>query len=86
MSSNPAELLDVARDLTAQDPFDVEVVLGLLSKLSSDDLDVQIRGAIRHAQLVTAAAHDRDSTRSTPARYALARVIVLLEERMAEET
>ena len=49
-----AALLDVARDLAAQDRFDAEVVLRLLENLQLADLDVQTHGAIIHARLVAA--------------------------------
>ncbi len=77
-----AALLDVARDLVAQRQFDIEVVQKLLSEMPSGDLALQARGAIRHAQLVVAAAGDGSISRVAVARFALARVVVLLEQEL----
>ena len=75
-----AALLDVARDLAAQDRFDADVVLQLLENLQLADLDVQTHGAIIHARLVAATAQGECSTsRTGVARYSLARVVMLLE-------
>ena len=74
-----AALIDVAHDLIAQRSFDADVVLTLLSKLPLDELDLQTRGAIKHAQLAAEAARDKSTARTAVARFALARVVVLLE-------
>ncbi len=74
-----AALLDVARDLIAQRRFDAEAVLTLLAKLPADKFDVQVRGAIKHARISAAAAGAGGSSRTAVARFALARVVVLLE-------
>lgn len=74
-----AALLDVAHDLVAQRSFDVAVVLTLLSKLPSDEVDVQVRGAIKHAQLAAVAAGNGGMGLTVNARFALARVVSLLE-------
>ena len=56
-------------------------MLILLSNLPMDELGVQSRGAIQHARLVVLAAHkDLSSAHAAIARFALARVIVLLEK------
>ena len=74
-----AALLDVAHDLVAQRCFDSVIVLALLAKLPGDDLDVQARGAIKHAQLAAEAAKCGGVGRTVIARFALARVVTLLE-------
>ncbi len=74
-----AALLDVAHDLVAQRIFDADVVLTLLSKLPGADFDAQIRGAVRHAQITAEAARDRSTAHTAVARFALARVVTLLE-------
>ena len=74
-----ASLLDVARNLVAQRKFDVEVVLTVLSKLPGDDLNLQTRGAVKHAQIVAVAARDGGVGHTAIARFALARVVALLE-------
>ena len=75
-----AALLDVARQLVVQRKFDVEVVLTLLSNLPGDELDLQTRGAVKHARMVTVAAIEGGTSRTAVARFALARVVVLLEK------
>ena len=74
-----AALLDVARGLVAQRSFDVEDVLKLLSRLPLDDVDVQVRGAIKHAQLTAEAAKCGGVGLIVVARFALAHVVTLLE-------
>ena len=78
-----AALLDVAHDLIAQRRFDAGAVLMLLSKLPSDKFDVQTCGAIKHAQLTAAGAGG--SSRTAVARFALARVVMLLEAAVEAE-
>ena len=74
-----AALLDVAHDLVARRSFDTETVLTLLANLPLDALDVQTRGAIRHAQLAAVAAGAGGVGLPVNARFALARVGALLE-------
>lgn len=77
--------IDNARNLIANHPFDVEAALAMLSAVPTD-LDLQIRGSIRHAQHVVTDAFDESSARVALARFALARVIVLLEQHVSTET
>ena len=77
-----AALVDVAHDIVARRQFDAEVVLTLLSKLPGDELDIQTRGAIKHAQIVAVAAGNGGVGSTAIARFALARVVVLLEEHL----
>ena len=77
-------LLDVARGLVVEDRFDAELALRLLAAVPTDGLDVQIRGAVRHAQLVTKSALDPCTSRTTVARFTLHRVVVLLEQYIVE--
>ena len=75
-----AVLLDVARDISVQERFDADVVLKLLEHLQRADLDVQTHGAVTHARLVAITAKGEcSSSRMAVVRYALARVVVLLE-------
>lgn len=74
-----AALLDVARQIMAQSHPDVDELLMLLANMPVDDLDVQTRGAVVHARHVAAAAQDKSGVRTAVARFALARVVVLLE-------
>ena len=78
-AANLVALLRVARDLTIQDRFDVEVAQRLLGNLPRDDLDVQVRGAIVHARRAVSIAADQDERHTSVARTALARVVMLLE-------
>ncbi len=73
-------LLDVARDIMAQSHPNIDELLMLLANLPVDDLGVQTRGAVVHARHVAAAAQDKSGVRTAVARFALARVVVLLEE------
>ena len=84
-SATVAALLDVARDLTAQDRFEADVVLELLEHLQRADLDVQTHGAVTHARLVavTVLAGENSSSRMAVAKFALARVTMLLERHAA---
>lgn len=65
-----AALLRVARDLTAQDRFDVEVAQRLLGNLPRDDLDVQTLGAVIHARRVVSVAADQSEQHISIARSA----------------
>ena len=78
-----AALLDAARDLVARRYFDVEQVLQLLSLLTHlpiDELDLQTRGAVKHAEMTGAAALKGGPGLTAVSRVALARVVVLLEK------
>lgn len=83
VQANVAALLDVARDLSAQERFDADVVLELLERLQLVDLDVQSHGAVTHARLVATTALSERSNRDAVARFALARVVTLLERHFA---
>ena len=72
-----AALLDVAHDLVAQRSFDAAVVLTLLSKLPHDDVDLQVRGAIKHAQIAAEAAKCGSVGGTAIARFALARGVTM---------
>ena len=48
-----------------------------------EDLDVQAQGAIRHARMVAMIAQDGSTAHVAVARFALARVVVLLEKHVA---
>ena len=74
------ELLDIGRDLIVQEQFDAGVVLELLDDISITDLDVQVRGAIQHARLVALNVFGGGVSHTAVARFALSRVVVLLEE------
>ena len=73
-----------ARDLIATHPFDGEAALAMLSAVPTD-LDLQIRGSIRHAQHVITDASDQSSARVALARYALARVVTLLQQHVSTD-
>ncbi len=75
----------IARHLVANHPFDVESALAMLGAVPID-LDLQIRGNIRHAQHVIANASDESSGDVAIARFALARVIVLLAQHASTDT
>ena len=74
-----AALLEVARDISVQVRFDADVALKLLERLQIADLDVQVHGAVTHARLVATTALGECSSRDAVARFALARVVTLLE-------
>ncbi len=76
--------IDIARNLIANYPFDVEAALAMLSAVPTD-LDLQTRGSIRHAQHVITDAFDESSARVALARFALARVITLLEQHVSTD-
>ncbi len=73
-------LLDSAREFVTEHRFDAEQVLQLLSAIPSDDLDTQTRGAITHARLVSVTALNKSTLHTAVARFALHRVVVLLEK------
>ena len=75
-----ATIIDVARDLVKAIPFDGEVTVRLLDVMVAHDLDVQTLGAIKHARLIAASLQNEASQRTIAvARFALARVVMLLE-------
>ena len=74
------ELLDIGRNLIVQEQFDAGVVLELLDDISVTDLEVQVRGAIQHARLVALDVFGGGVSHTAVARFALSRVVVLLEE------
>ena len=77
--------IETARKLVANHPFDGEAALAMLSAVPTD-LDLQIRGSIRHAQHVIAAAFDENSARVALARFALARVVTLLQRHVSADS
>ena len=84
---NVAMLLQAARNLAAQDQFDIEDMLLVLANIPLDKLDAQARGAVVHARHVATADRTSDSSRHTAmTRYALARVVSLLERHLTEVT
>ncbi len=76
-------LLDVAMDLVAEDNPNVEIMLELLDSIPLDDFNAQTRSAIAHAQKVTAAALTKSSAYATLSRFALFRVVGLIEQHVA---
>ena len=80
-----AGMLDVARNLIRRQSQDVEKMLMLLANLPTDEVDVQARGAIAHARTLMALALNGTTSHVAIARFALARVIVLLEKHVADE-
>ena len=80
------DLLDVARDLTSQNPLDTEVVLELLDTMPFEYLDAQTRSAVTHARFALATALSGDPDQIAASRFALARVVVLLERRVMIQT
>ena len=77
-----AVLLDVANALVEQNKPDIALMLELLDSLPLDDLDVQIQGAIYHAQMTAEAALNEGNAHATIARFAVFRVVRLLEQRV----
>ena len=55
----------------------------LLERLQLADLDMQSYGAVTHARLVATTALSERSSRDAVARFALARVVVVLERHIA---
>ena len=81
--ASAAELLNIGRDLIVQEQFDAAVVLSMLEHMQFSDLDVQAHGAVTHARLAAQSARNGSSvSRDAIARFALARVVTLLEEHM----
>ena len=76
---NVAAFLDVAHDLVARPSFETQIVLRLLANLPFNELDVQIRNAVKHAEHAVAAACNGGVGRTVNARFALARLVSLLE-------
>ena len=76
------EQLDVAKDLLDQRRLDIESTLRLLEALP-DDIGDAARSSVDQA-LQTAAAAERDSRYEALARFALARVVVMLEKHVAQ--
>lgn len=74
-----AELLETGRGLIVKKQFHAEVVLEFLDRLSTTELDVQTRGAVQHARIVAIDVFGGNS-HTAIARFALSRVIMLLEE------
>ena len=83
VSAAVTSLLDIARDLMTQRHPDIEELLTVLANLPVDDLDVQTRGAVQHARMVATAGQGRNDGQTAVARFALARVIVLIEQHVA---
>ena len=81
-SANLTELLAIARDLVVRRDFDVEVVIELCNTLQREDLEVHLNIKTTHARLVAATALHPSTAHTTVARFALARLIVLLEKRI----
>ena len=74
-------LLDVAHELVGQPEFDAEVALKVLVRMPVAELDLQTCRAIQDATMVAMAASDGGHSHATVARFALAKVIVLLEQK-----
>lgn len=81
--TNITVLLRAARGLVGQDQPDIEAMLELLDTLPLYNFDMPTRLAIAHAQRVTTASLDGNTIHATIARCALARVVALLERRVA---
>ena len=81
-----AELLDMGRALIVQRRFDPGAMVKLLDNIPVSDLSTQARGAVRHARLVAQNMFSRDGSRAAVARFALQRVIVLLEMHVVAAT
>ncbi len=79
-------LLAIAQEIVAEPYLDVEKVLRLLAALPVEELDLQTRGAVRHAQLMAVSAQGSSTKRDAVARFALHRVVVLLEQHVAART
>ena len=80
--SNVAELLVIARDLVAGSEFDSRAAMATCGALLGDDPDEQLLDAITHARLVAESALNGTTAHVTVARFALARVVVLLEKQV----
>ncbi len=83
----PPSIIDDLRALVVASDFDAELALGTLTALSSSaGLDTQMLGAIRHATLVVAAVLSENSSRRIAlSRFAIHRVVVLLERRGSQD-
>ena len=77
------EQLDVAKDLLDQRRLDIESTLRLLEALP-DDIGDAARSSVDQALQTAAAAAERDSRYEALARFALARVVVMLEKHVAQ--
>ena len=77
------EQLDVAKDLLDQRRLDIESTLRLLEALP-DDIGDAARSSVDQALQTDAAAAERDSRYEALARFALARVVVMLEKHVAQ--
>ncbi len=77
--------LDVAKDLINRRRLDIESTMTMLKALP-DDVGDAARSSVEHALRTVAAAAERDSRYEALARFALARVIVMLEKHLAEES
>ena len=77
------EQLEVAKDLISRRRLDVERTLTMLNALPADIGD-KARLSVEQALQTAAAAVERDSRYEALARFALARVIVMLEKQLAE--
>ena len=77
------EQLDVAKDLINRRRLDVESTMTMLKALP-ESIGEAARSSVEHALRTVAAAADRDSRYEALARFALARVIVMLEKHLAE--
>ena len=78
------EQLDVAKDLIGRRRLDIESTLTMLKALP-EDIGEAARSSVDQALQTVAAAAERDSRFEALARFALARVIVMLEKHVAEE-
>lgn len=72
-----------AKALTASDPFDAEAAFGLLRTIE-DEIGLPVENHVEAAIEASLAAFDaKESHRSAVARYALTRVTIEIESRMA---
>ncbi len=78
------EQLDVARALIANFPFNARDALTMLNALPKH-VDPQLQQAIHDAQQTAALVGKTSSSRIVVARFALARVVRLLEHRLTRE-
>ena len=86
MASVPTEiaaLLHVARRLVEHDQPDVDAMLELLDTLPLYDFDMPTCVAIAHARRATVASLGGNAVHAITAQCALARVVALLERRIA---
>ncbi len=78
-----AELLDIAKNLIGGRRLDLESTLAMLNALP-EDIGDKAQSSVEQALQAVAAAVDQDSRYEAVARFALARVIVMLETHLAE--